>query len=351
MATTKTDKAGGHAHGLTATDTQITALDGLFVTVEGRVTKLEARVTKLEAPVVEPPPVEPPPVIVPGPTPNIPSSIDPTGQRDVTGEIQSWLAGLPTGATAVLGNGAVYKTEGTVHLSGRSPLTIDWNASKFRQFNKEVFTRILLIDGGGSSIKLIKPYIEGANPNPGKWDRTYEHNHAIQIGGTQGVDIIEPRIVNVRGDGIYISGGANKWATGVNIIKPDMDGIGRMGIAITDGLSGFLIDGGLFARIGYHTIDVEPNNATVAGRLAGAENGIIRNVKAGPKPYGDYPADKTQADGYFFVATNAMGGGIANNIEVYGCESLDRVYPDFRWNSFIPGATLNIHDNVRQVKH
>lgn len=352
---TNTDPAdvkNRHVHGLTATDSQIAKLATtaqLQAETAARIAAdkaLSDRIAKLEAtpPPVDPPPVDPPPTG----TPNIPASIDGTGSTDVTAAMQSWLRGLPSGAKAVMGAGKTYRIDGTVQLSNRAPITIDWNGSTWKQ-NVRSNTRILLIDGGGSGVVLIAPRITGANPRPGKWEYAYEQNHAIHIGGVQGFTVKGGEIRNVGGDGFKLEGGANKWATAVDIQGVLLDGTGRMGIAVTDGVSGLLFKGNTLRNQGYYAMDVEPNGAQVAGRLAGLEDGKFIGNILGPKPYGDYPQDPTQADGYAFVTTGASGGGVCRNVEVSGNTMASP--DDFRWNDFLGSTNLLVTNNERQVKH
>src|SRR5947207_2243233 len=80
--------------------TRVTALESALAALTKRVDALEGTPT-------------PPPV---GLIPNIPSSIDGTGTNDVTVALTSWLQFLPSGATAIFGNGATYRTDRQVHL-------------------------------------------------------------------------------------------------------------------------------------------------------------------------------------------------------------------------------------------
>ncbi len=330
-----------HAHDFTETSHPADAL------TQAEVDGLRA----LLAPV--PPPVIPPPVIPPpsgGATPNIPSSIDPTGSQDVTSAITSWLQGLPAGSTAVFGNGATYRCDGQIHLTNHPALRVDQNASTILQTPRGN-SPIILIDQGGNDIIWTNYIIKGPNPNPGLWDGAYEHNHGFAIGGVLGFELGNGSVINVGGDGAYLSGGANRWATNVHIHDATFSGIGRMAIAITDGLSGGLIETSQFDHIGYYLFDIEPNGATVGGRLAGAEHVKFLHNTIGPIPYGRNPVVPNQATGYAFCTTNASAKGtqpIINDIEVGWNTINDPAWPDFRLGLFAPQATAILtHDNVR----
>ena len=123
-----------------------------------------------------------------------------------------------------------------------------------------------------------------------------------------------------------------------------------MGKAVILRLSGGLVQSNTFRNIGYYLFDIEPNNAQVGGRLAGAEHVKFLDNAIGPKPYGDYPADPTQAAGIAFCITNASGGGYVNDIEVARNVISDATYPQFRVGIYGgPYSAINVHDNPNTV--
>ena len=56
--------------------------------------------------------------------------------------------------------------------------------------------------------------------------------------------------------------------------------------------------------------------STSSLQAAGAQHVKFTDNTIGTKPYGDYPTDRTQADGYLFAATGSSGGGPAVDIEI-----------------------------------
>jgi hypothetical protein len=309
--------------------------------------------TPTPVPTPTPTPV-PTPTPTPAPTPTPPPpplggsssctrnvNVDSSGNSDVSSSLQSFLDASPNGAVICFASGGQYRVNGTLHLSNRSNLTIEGNNATIFQTTRSA-TRIWLIDNGGSNITMRNLTIRGANPNPGKWDVNYEHNHAIQVGGAIGLDFNNLTIKNVGGDGLYLSGGANRWADSIHLHNSTFDGIGRMGVTITDGASNLVVDYNSFRNIGYYTWDIEPNGATVGGRLAGGEHVRFSDNSIGTKPYGDYPTDKTQADGYVFVVTNASGDGPAVDIELSRNTMLDTTLGAFKVGVFGSAARQNI---------
>ena len=70
-------------------------------------------------------------------------------------------------------------------------------------------TRIWVIEAAAPSASgCATSRSAGANPRPGVWNGTYEHNHAIQVGGAVNVKLVKVRIRNVGGDGLYMSSGS-----------------------------------------------------------------------------------------------------------------------------------------------
>ena len=116
--------------------------------------------------------------------------------------------------------------------------------------------------------------------------------------------------------GGYLSGGGFRFADSIQFHDSTIDGTGRMGLAITDGATNVSFDHNTLSHIAYYTFDVEPNGYTFNGQAAGAVGVQFTDNTIGTKPYGDYPTDPTQADGYLFAATGSSGGGPAVDITV-----------------------------------
>ncbi len=159
--------------------------------------------------------------------------------------------------------------------------------------------------------------IRGANPNPGKWDVTYEHNHAIQVGGAVRLDFDHIAVQNVGGDALggYLSGGANRCADSIQLHNSSFDGIGRMGVTITDGATNVVVDFNSFRRIGYYTWDIEPNGATVGGQPRRRRARPVLGQQHRDEALRRLPDRPDPGDGYVFVVTDASGGGPAVDIE------------------------------------
>jgi hypothetical protein len=242
---------------------------------------------------------------------------DKTGATDVTSELQRFIDASPGGSVICLASGGQYKVNGTLHIANRSHLTIEGQGATIFQTSRST-TRIWLIDGSSNDINLRHMTVKGANPSPGTWSATYEHNHGVEIGGAVNIDLGAIRVVNVGGDGLYIgAGSANgsiRWADTIDLHDSTIDGTGRSGISIADGGSNVHVDRNVFRHIAFYTLNIEPNGQVYNGQPAGARNVRFSNNTLGAQPYGTGIGD--QPVGHVFVVTGSSGGGPADGITV-----------------------------------
>jgi hypothetical protein len=244
-------------------------------------------------------------------------SVDKTGGSDVTAELQHFIDASPGGSVICLASGGQYKVNGTLHIADRSHLTIEGQGATIFQTSRST-TRILLIDGNSNDVNVRHVTIKGANPSPGTWSATYEHNHGVEIGGGVNIELGAVRIVNVGGDGLYIGAGrANgtiRWADTIDLHDSTIDGTGRSGVSIADGGSNVHIDRNVFRHIAFYTLNIEPNGQVYNGQPAGARNVRFAHNTLGAQPYGTGIGD--QPVGHVFVVTGSSGGGPADAITV-----------------------------------
>ena len=244
-------------------------------------------------------------------------NVDATGATDVTSSLQAFIDNSPAGSVVCFSPGGTYKVNGQLHLVNRSYLTFDGQGARLYQAVRGT-SPIVLIDGGGNDLAFRNLTIEGSNPTPGLWNLTYEHNHAIQVGGAIRLDFDHVSVLNVGGDGLYLAAGTVngtiRWADSIRFHHGLIDGVGRMGITITDGASNTVFDFNTFRRIGYYTFDIEPNGHVWNGVAAGAVNARFSDNLLGPQPYSN--GGSGQPTGHLFVVTGSSGGGPADGIEV-----------------------------------
>ena len=211
-------------------------------------------------------------------------SADKTGGSDVTAELQRFIDASPGGSVICLASGGQYKVNGTLHIADRSHLTIEGQGATIFQTSRST-TRIWLIDGNSNDVNLRHMTIKGANPSPGTWSATYEHNHGVEIGGGVNIDLGAVRIVNVGGDGLYIgagqANGTTRWADTIDLHDSTIDGTGRSGVSITDGGSNVHIDRNTFRHIAFYTLNIEPNGHVYNGQPGRGEERALQPQHAG----------------------------------------------------------------------
>jgi Right handed beta helix region len=263
--------------------------------------------------------VKAPPTTTPPPTTCTRTvNVDATGATDVTSALQSFVNASPNGSVVCFKAGGTYKVNGQLHISNRNHLRIEGNGARIRQAVRGT-KAIVLVDYGSTDITIRNLTIQGSNPSPGLWSLTYEHNHGLDLRGTLRVDIGGVRVVNVGGDGFYLAGGylpggAFRWADSIHVHDSLVDGTGRMGVAVTDGLSNTVIDHSTFRHIAYYTLDFEANGHVFNGVAAGAAHVRFSDNTLASQPYSG--GGSGQPTGHLFVVTGTSGGGPADDIEV-----------------------------------
>jgi hypothetical protein len=200
---------------------------------------------------------------------------DATGTTDVTAALATFLNG-GSGAASCLKPGGTYKISGQLHLQGVTNATVDGQGATIRQTTRAT-NEIVLVDYGSTAVTLRNLTIVGANPSPGLWNLTYEHNHGIRLGGVRNSEVANVTIRNVGGDGFYLAGayqpgGAFRFDDTIRVHDSTVEGTGRMGVAVTDGANNLTIDHNTFAHVAYYTLDFEANGHVFAGVAAGSIN-------------------------------------------------------------------------------
>jgi hypothetical protein len=245
------------------------------------------------------------------------ASVDKSGDTDVTDELQRFIDNSPNGSVVCLASDGRYKVNGTLRIRDRGNIVFDGNGSTIVQTNRGT-ARILLIDGSSHDITVRDLTIKGANPSPGTWNSSYEHNHGIEVGGAVDLTMGNVRIVNVGGDGLYLSAGhvgsKVRWASNIRFHHGTIDGTGRSGISITDGAQHVVIEENTMRHIAFYTLNLEANGHVWDGVAAGARDVRFSDNTLGSQPYGTGVGN--QPVGHVFVATGSSGGGPVDDIKI-----------------------------------
>jgi hypothetical protein len=250
-------------------------------------------------------------------------NVDHSGRTDVTAELQRFINRSRNGAVICFARGGRYKVNGTLHVQDRKGLFFEGRGATIFQTARST-TRIWLIDGRSDDIWMRHLTIRGANPRPGVWNPTYEHNHAIQVGGALRLHLGHLRILNVGGDALYLgagrAGGSVRWASSIRLHHSLISGTGRSGVSIADGAKNVVMDYNRFQRIAYYTFNIEPNGMVWGGVAAGARNVRFSHNVLRSQPYGTGKGG--QPDGHVFVVTGSSGGGPADAVTI----NANRIY-------------------------
>lgn len=229
-------------------------------------------------------PTTPPPTTLP-PGASVhqpPLSIDRTGAKDVTAALQTFLNGVPNGATVLFHKNAQYRIEGTLLLTNRKGLTLDGNGARFFATQPTELRGRSQWDLRDMTDTIIQNMvIRGANPKAGTGDDAWvvelEAQHGINIVGGARVTVRWNTISDTFGDFIYISSNA-KGGVPKDITVHDnfMRRSGRSGISTTNA-DGVVLRNNDLAEMRRSGFNLETNLAHEVAR-----NVTIRNNRVGP---------------------------------------------------------------------
>lgn len=243
------------------------------------------------------------------------ASVDATGGRDVTAELQAFIDGVPDGGIARLAKGGSYRIEGTLLLSERHDLRIDGNGSRLFATTTGGPDRTHLRVVGGSGLVIYDVEIAGANPHAGLDDRAYQVDlvgqHGIRLEGTTDLELARVQVSDIFGDFVYVGRSTDgRWTERLWIHDSVFTRSGRQGIAVTAGRD-VVIENNTITDTRRATVDLEPNGASW-----GAENIHILNNQVGAgrllflAAAGAGPVDRV------VVAGNELRGHILNTVVV-----------------------------------
>jgi len=239
----------------------------------------------------------------------LPESIARDCSRNVTSEINDWLAAASNGTTLQF-EGGCFRIDQTLLVLNKSDLTIDGQGATFKTDDptgdgstreapsKAARTRAHWRISAGSNVTLTNMTVKGAHPNGGTSEPAYvaalEAQHGFDILGTQNAVISGANITDVYGDFVYFGRSGSTWSSG-RVTGSRMERNGRQGIAVTAGRN-IHIDNNYLGNIRRATFDFEPNGAGW-----GVDGVVVDNNEIGPGRL-------------LFIAS--QGEGLVNNITV-----------------------------------
>lgn len=239
-----------------------------------------------------------------GPVVTAPSSIDPTGGRDVSAELNAFIKKAPDGSTVTFPRGARYRIESTISLVDRHDLVIDGNGALFFATTdgsgatpmgpndiqwKWPRHRDQIAVWNGSNVVLRNLKVKGPNPNGGTDESSYvvayEAQAGVEFHNTLNSRLEDCTISDTYGDFVYIA----HDAVGTTVQGCTMTRSGRQGISVVDGMR-TVIDHNNLSQIARSAIDLEtyvPEWAVSDVRITNNTFGPTRLVILAAKGEGD----------------------------------------------------------------
>ena len=205
---------------------------------------------------------------------SIPAAVAADCSTNVTRQINSWLASVPDGATALFGRQACYRVDGTLLLRDRRDLTVDGNGALFRAValppTEPKITRQMLLVQGGARLVVRNMRLQGTNPSP-VFDVRREWFPLIELAGPQDVLVDKVTGSNSWGDFVFVTPDVRKVVNsdGTGAVLPqritvqNSTGrvIGRHAIAC-NGCENLTVAHNSFSDIGYQVLDIEVEAST-----------------------------------------------------------------------------------------
>ena len=224
-----------------------------------------------------------------------PTSIDSTGNTDVTGALNAFFRSVPNGALIRLREGGRYRVEGVLLFVDRRGLTLDGNgatiladtdgrgttppsglAHLWPRQRKHVLFR------GGSDIQVRNLTIRGPHRNGGTSEDAYvsalEAQHGLEFAGVDGVTVRNVQIREVYGDFVYLGAYEDRWTRNVMISDSRFEKNGRQGLAIS-AAEDVVFERNNVSQVRRSHIDLEPFSARGGARRVTIRNNVFGTAR------------------------------------------------------------------------
>lgn len=301
-------------HGLITMSIGMLVLTACVTSSSTSTSSLQPQVNQVAAPPSEPTPA---PTQTPTNAVNVPGSIDATGSRDVSSELQSFIDKAPNGSTIVFKAGGTYRLGKGLVVSGRRDLTLDGNGARLDlPTTDQGFSSIgiQVRDSTGTTVRGFT--MVGNNSEAGTsaacCDR--ENNHAIAVLSADDTLIEDLDIRRVWGDCFYVNGtsaAGRPWSDGVTFRDSTCRLTGRHGVGIIRA-SNVRVVNNVFDEIGFMVVDIEPGASD-----AGAIGVVVRGNDIGSygltSKYDSWLLAACGADGAVVQDVTVTGNSIEGN--------------------------------------
>ncbi|MDQ3931833.1 MAG: hypothetical protein M3252_03215 [Actinomycetota bacterium] len=290
--------------------------------------------------------------------------------RDVTAELNAWIAEIPDGSTVTLARNGCYRTESTVRVEHKQDVVFEGNGATFRRTeltpqkmrypqhsphwlvvkSSNLAFRNLRVEGTNTGFETL-PRLRGLLPGGrgaidskgreehisceedeagyGCFSKTFAFEHGWHFGEVNDVTLEHAIVDAVWGDGVYVGRDLNSpvGSRDVRIIDVSIDRNGRQGVAIGRA-SGVLLDSIRVLHSHRSAVDLEPTSESGSA----IERVEVRNSEFRSR----------------LRALAALGRGGVNDVYYHHNRILDSALPWVESASTIGTVRFRwrIHDNV-----
>jgi hypothetical protein len=210
----------------------------------------------------------------------VPASIPTDCSRDVSAQLNAWIASVPDNSTLRFAPAACYRVDRKLVFRNRHGLTVEGNRATFRAFTSgrelppgEARTRSMFTFTKGSNLTVRDTIVIGANPHAGMDDRAYvkalEAQTAYVVGGVQQMLLERVEAYDVYGDFVFVGAATN------NLIVRDskFSRNGRQGWTING--QDIVFERNLIRGTRRATVDIEPSSTSSHARRVTIRNNTI----------------------------------------------------------------------------
>jgi hypothetical protein len=210
----------------------------------------------------------------------VPASIPADCSRDVSADVNAWIAGAADGQTLTFAPGGCYRVDRPLRVAGHSDLVIDGNGSTFRNFTdgrelppSDARARGMWYFSNGTNVTIRDTIVVGANPHAGVGDQAYvralEAQTAYTVGAIKGMLLDHVQAYDVYGDFVFVGPAAN----GVRVQNSTFARNGRQGWTING--QNIVFDHNSISDTRRATVDLEPSSASFVTRHVTISNNLV----------------------------------------------------------------------------
>lgn len=210
----------------------------------------------------------------------VPASIDHTGRRDVSAQLQRFVDRVPNHSRIVFRARGVYRLRHGIKLFNRRGLVFDGNGATLRAkgSGSRPMDSPFALMAGDRGITIRDFTLVGNNPDAGT-SRAFhggaEHLAGVYLGGARDILIEDVTIRDFYGDCVYVGASGSTWSRNVTFQDSRCLRTGRHGVGLIAGRD-VTIQRVRFDKVGFMVVDIEPDRS-----IDGAVDVVIRKNRVG----------------------------------------------------------------------